>query len=63
MVALMAAELCMEMGISKVQLEGDAKNVISAIISNDPDDNHRGQVIEDIRQTLCAVPCWEARHV
>ena len=63
MVALMAAELCMEMGISKVQLEGDAKNVISAIISNDPDDSHRGQVIKDIRQTLCVVPCWEARHV
>jgi hypothetical protein len=59
MAALMAAELCMEMGISKVKLEGDAKNVISAIISNDPDDSHRGQVIVDIRQTLCAVPCWE----
>jgi hypothetical protein len=53
----------MEMRISKVQLEGDAKNVISAIISNDPDDSHRGQVIEDIRQTLRAIPCWETRHV
>jgi ribonuclease HI len=63
MAALMAAELCVEMGITKVQFEGDAKNVVSTVLSNDPDDSHRGQVIEDIRTTLRAIPWWEARYV
>jgi hypothetical protein len=55
MAALMATELCVEMGITKVQLEGDAKNVVSAVLSNDPDGSHRGQVIEDICTTMRVV--------
>jgi hypothetical protein len=62
MAALMAAELCVEMEITKVQLEGDAKNVVSAVLSNDPDGSHRGQVIEDIHTTLRAVPWCEVRY-
>jgi hypothetical protein len=50
--ALMAAELRVEMGIRKVVLEGDVKNVITAVLSNEPDDSIRGQVTEDIRAPL-----------
>ena len=59
----MAAELCVEMGLTKVQLEGDAKNVVSAVLSNDPDDSHRGQVIEDIRTTMWRIPWWELKYI
>ena len=37
--ALMAAQLCIEMGIRQVQLEGDAKNVIVAVNSGEPDES------------------------
>jgi hypothetical protein len=50
--ALMAAELRVEMGIRKVVLEGDVKNVITAVLSNELDDSIRGQVTEDIRAPL-----------
>jgi ribonuclease HI len=60
--ALMAAELCVEMGITKVQLEGDAKTVVLAVISTEPDDSNKGQVTADIRATLRAVPWWEMKY-
>lgn len=52
----MAVQLCMEMGIRQVQLEGDAKNVIVAMNSEEPDESGRGQLAEDIRSTLRAIP-------
>ncbi|KAE8075715.1 hypothetical protein FH972_014408 [Carpinus fangiana] len=39
MAALMAAQLCIEMGIRQVQLEGDAKNAIVAVNSGEPDES------------------------
>jgi hypothetical protein len=47
--ALMAAQLCIEMGIRQVQLEGDAKNAIVAMNSGEPGESGRGQLTEDIR--------------
>ena len=58
----MAAELCVEVGIRKVQLEGDAKNVVTTVLSREPDDSNKGKLTEDIRTTLRAVPWWEMRH-
>jgi ribonuclease HI len=60
--ALMAAELCVEMGINRVQFEGDAKTVVLAVISTKPDDSNKGQVTTDIRTTLRAVPWWEMKY-
>ena len=61
--ALMAAELCVEMGISKVQLEGDAKNVVILVLSTEPDDSSKGQVTAIIQTTLRAMPWWEKKHI
>jgi hypothetical protein len=55
MAAHLAAQLCIEMGIQQVLLEGDAKNVISAVNSNEPDDSGRGQLTADICSTLRSV--------
>ena len=59
---LMAVELCVEIGINGVQLEGDAQNVVSAVLSTEPDDSSKAQVTTDIRTTLRAVPWWEMKH-
>jgi ribonuclease HI len=60
--ALVAAQLCIEMGIRQVQLEGDAKNVIVAVNSGEPDESGRGQLTEDIRFSLRSIPVWEMRY-
>ena len=60
--ALMAAQLCIEMGIRQVQLEGDAKNVLVAVNSGEPDESGRGQLTEDIRFSLRSIPVWEMRY-
>jgi ribonuclease HI len=63
MAALLAIQLCCEMGIQRVQLEGDAKNVITAVNSGEPDGSSRGQITEDIREMLKGVPWWEMNYV
>ena len=61
--ASMAAELCVEMGLSNGQLEGDAKNVVGAVLAREPDESSREHLIEDIKKTLRVIPSWEMRHV
>ncbi|XP_059454982.1 uncharacterized protein LOC132185194 [Corylus avellana] len=58
--ALLAVQLCMEMGIQQVQLEGNAKNVIMAVNS---DESSRGQLPTDIRSSLRAISVWEMRYL
>lgn len=54
--ALLAVQLCTEMGIMWVILEGDAKNVIAAVNSEEPDESGRDQITTDIRSTLRSIP-------
>jgi ribonuclease HI len=63
MATLMAVQLCQEKGIRKAQLEGDAKIVIDTIISSESDESSNGQLTEDIRETLQAIPWWEMNYV
>lgn len=63
MAALMAVQLCCEMGIRRVRLEGDAKNIITTVTSGEPDDSSRGQITEDIREMLKGIPWWEMNYV
>jgi ribonuclease HI len=61
--ALMAVELCVEMGIRRAVLEGDARNVITTVLANEPDNSIRGQITEDIRTTMRAVSWWQMQYV
>ncbi|XP_059454979.1 uncharacterized protein LOC132185192 [Corylus avellana] len=61
--ALLAVQLCMEMGIQQVQLEGDAKNVIMVVNSEASDESSKGQLPTDIRSSLRAISAWEMRYV
>lgn len=63
MAALMAAQLCYDMGLSRIQLEGDAKVVVGAVNSIASNDSCRGHLTEDIRTTLLQFSCWEMGYV
>jgi ribonuclease HI len=62
MAALMAVTFCVEMGIEQVVLEGDAKNVITAVNSDEPDESGRGQLTADICYSLRSIQVWVMRH-
>ncbi|XP_042952140.1 uncharacterized protein LOC122289228 [Carya illinoinensis] len=55
---LRAIQLCRELGLRQVQLEGDAKMVVDAVNSNTQDSSWDGQVMEDIKSVLKAQPGW-----
>jgi ribonuclease HI len=63
MAALMAVQFCVEMGIQQVILEGDAKNVVAAVTSDEPDESGRGQLTADICMSLRSIQVWEMRHI
>ena len=47
--ALLAIQLCREMGLSKVHFEGDAKSIVDFVNSELVDSSWMGHVIEDIK--------------
>ncbi|XP_059431317.1 uncharacterized protein LOC132164745 [Corylus avellana] len=49
---LLAISLCREMGLERVQLEGDAKTVIDAVSSTEIDYSWMGHITEDIKLEL-----------
>ena len=61
--AIMAVQLCNEMGIRQVQLEGDAKGVVDAVNSTLPDESGMGHLTEDLRVALRPFSAWEMEHV
>jgi hypothetical protein len=49
MAALMAAEICCDLGQLQIQLKGDAKVAVGVVNSTISDDSCRGHLKEDIR--------------
>jgi ribonuclease HI len=47
--ALMAIQLARALGLRNLYLEGDAKIVIDAVLSSEPDWSRKGILVEDIR--------------
>ncbi|XP_059453477.1 uncharacterized protein LOC132184014 [Corylus avellana] len=61
--ALMAIQLARDMGYLSIILEGDAKVVIEAVLSNEPDWSRRGHLIDDIRTALTSFTQWKMAYV
>lgn len=40
-------QLCRDLDLRKIQLEGDAKMVVEAVVSNENDGSHRGHLIDE----------------
>jgi hypothetical protein len=59
MVALMGAQLCVRMGFTWIQMEGDAQVVVDEVNSLEPNDSCRGLLFDDIRSVLRGIPCWK----
>ncbi|XP_059436153.1 uncharacterized protein LOC132169082 [Corylus avellana] len=61
--AIMAVQLCTEMGMKQVQLEGDAKVVVDAVNSLLPDESATGHLTKDLRIALHSFTSWELGYV
>ena len=61
--ATMAALFYKELGMERIQLEGDAKLVIDAVNSRRQDDSSKGHLLADILLALSSVLQWEMIHV
>ena len=48
MAALMPAQLCNEVGLMRIQLEGDAQVVVDVVNSMELDEGCRGHLVADI---------------
>lgn len=62
-VALCAVELCREVGVHDIFLEGDSQLVVKAIFDLRPSWIRYGQIIDDIRMVLRSLRSWKIRHV
>jgi hypothetical protein len=52
-----------EIGVQKMILEGDAKQIIDAIQEKDKQDSMIGHLIDDVRLSLENIPEWKVDHV
>jgi ribonuclease HI len=60
--ALHAVELCRDVGVQNLILEGDSLAVVKAIESRAQINHYYGQIIEDIRVVLSSRRSWSVRH-
>jgi ribonuclease HI len=60
--ALHAVELCRDVGVQNLILEGDSLAVVKAIESRAQTNHYYGQIIEDIRVVLSSRRSWSVRH-
>lgn len=58
-----ALELCVELGLERVYLEGDAQTLIHSINGGDTSQAWRGNIIEEVQQILKNVPFWSINFV
>jgi ribonuclease HI len=58
-----AINFCKELGIQRLQLEGDAKNVVNAIISREENWSRMGHIIDDAKKLLEGFQHWEINFV
>jgi ribonuclease HI len=61
--ALMAAELCRDLGLLDVMLEGDSLQVVQALKCMSQNWSPYGQIVEDARSVLYTSRSWIVSHV
>jgi ribonuclease HI len=55
--------LCKEIGLTKVYLEGDAKNVVDALLPLEANWSKSGHIIADTQLLLQDFIFWEIKYV
>jgi ribonuclease HI len=60
---LVAIQLCVEMGFPIVYLEGDAKDVVDAVLSREKNNGQYGHVMEDIQDGVRIFSDWKIGHI
>ncbi|KAF5458381.1 hypothetical protein F2P56_022412 [Juglans regia] len=54
-----AMELCLEIGMVDVEFEGDSKELIEAVMSDEEEDSRWGHIVEDIKQLRHQYNNWK----
>jgi ribonuclease HI len=57
--AQLAIDTCSAMGVTHIQLEGDAKGVVDAVNCEEPDSSSLGHLVEDIKVKLQSFIQWK----
>ena len=60
---LQAVELCRDIGVQDIFLEGDALTIVKAIASRTPTWYSFGQIVDDIRVVLGSRISWQVGHI
>lgn len=55
--------LCLELEISNLHLEGDAKEIVQAMLMHVPCRTRYGHLIEAIRTSLSSIQDWSISYV
>jgi ribonuclease HI len=63
MAALVAIELCRDLGVFYVILEGDSLKVVNAINEDQSSRRRYGHILDDIKVVLSSLRSWEVMHV
>ena len=61
--AMVTTQFSNELGARNVFLEGDAKNIVEAVKSQNSDESHRGHLFADIILILSSFLVWEMGYV
>ena len=61
--ALMAIQLCKDMGFQQIHLEGDARVVVDDVHTMEQNEGGRGLLAEDIRSSLETFSSWKLEFV
>ncbi|XP_018820941.2 uncharacterized protein LOC108991215 [Juglans regia] len=54
-----AMEFCLEIGMVDVEFDGDSKELIEAVMSDEEEDSRWGQIVEDIKQLRHQYSNWK----
>jgi ribonuclease HI len=63
MAALVVVDLCWDMGVFDVILEGDSLEVVNAIKEDQNSRRRYGHILDDIKIVLSSLRSWEVMHV
>jgi ribonuclease HI len=61
--ALKAVEFCCDLGLWNILLEGDALEIVNALLLDDPSWSRYGHLIDDTKLLLQRFCSWEVQHV
>ena len=61
--AILAVKLCKELALTNIHVEGDAKNVVKAVMCSKEDRSRDSSVLEDLKKEVRALQHWKMSFI